>query len=642
MKPIRKTTGLAAGVLLLLVLSVAFVLPALAQGPTTATGGQAGTTLIASKTASGYWERTFEWTIDKSATPDTWNLFHGDSGTSQYTVSVTKDGSSDKYFVEGEICVNNVGNVPTQDLAIVDEVQYKVGSGQFQTLATVVVDLDDYAALGAGESHCYPYRVYFTPIDGALYRNVAQITITNHSGWLPGSNNCPGPDLCPFGPDPKANFSLPSSPTLIHDSITVNDSNGNSWQFNTSESVKYTKTFTCDADQGQHDNIASIIYNDDSTPGPSDNASVAVNCYALEVTKDASTSLTRTHNWTIAKSADQANVSLPPGQQFVVNYEVTVNTSPTDADWAVSGEIWISNPNPSRDATLTTVSDVVSPDIVANVNCPSLTVPAGGSLHCTYGPVSLPDGSNRTNTATASLQNYNYDSEGNATASGITDFSGSASVDFNNATINEVDDCIDVNDTNVGFLGTVCADEAPKTFTYSMDIGPFSSPDECGDNFVANTASFVTNDRNENGDDSWTVHVFVPCGFGCTLTPGYWKTHSEFGPASYDETWAELPNGASTVFFLSGQTYYEVLWSPPRGNAYYILAHHYIAAKLNILNGALSTPEVDVAMAWAETFFNTHTPSSKLTKIERSQARHYASILDQYNNGYIGPGHCSK
>lgn len=642
MKLTRKTIGLSASILLVLVLSVSFVLPALAQGPITTSGEQAGTTLTASKTATGYWERMFEWTIDKSVTPDTWNLFLGDSGTSQYVVSVTKDGGTDESFVEGEICVNNVGRFPTQDLAVVDEVQYKVGSGQFQTLTTVTLDLDGYAVLGAGESHCYPYKVYFTPIADAAYRNVAHVTITNHSGRLPGSNNCPGPDLCPFGPDPKANFSLPSSPTLIHDSITVNDTNGDSWQFDTSDSVQYTKAFTCDADQGEHDNTATITYNDDGTPGPSDHASVAVNCYALEVTKDASTSLTRTYNWTIDKSADQADLLLPPDQEFLVTYEVTVNTSATDSDWAVSGEIWISNPNPNQDATLTMVSDVVSPDTVVNVNCPSFTVPAGGSLHCTYGPVSLPDGSTRTNTATASLQNYNYDPEGNATADDTTDFSGSANVDFSNATINEVDECIDVSDTNVGSLGTVCAGEAPKTFTYSRYIGPFSFPDECGDNFVENTASFVTNDQYEIGDDSWTVHVFVPCDFGCTLTPGYWKTHLEFGPAPYDDTWAQLLNGASTPFFLSGQTYYGVLWTPPRGNAYYILAHHYIAAELNILNGAWSTPEVDAAMAWAETFFNTYTPESKLTKSERSQVLYYADILDQYNNGDIGPGHCTR
>ena len=135
--------------------------------------------------------------------------------------------------------------------------------------------------------------------------------------------------------------------------------------------------------------------------------------------------------------------------------------------------------------------------------------------------------------------------------------------------------------------------------------------------------------------------VHVPCAGGCTLTPGYWKTHSRYGPAPYDETWALI--GEDTLFFLSGQSWYQVLWTPPAGgNAYYILAQQYIAAKLNILNGAASTPAVDSAIAWATNFFNTYEPSSSLSRTVRNQAIPTASLLDRYNNGYIGPGHCSE
>ena len=85
----RKITVFALGVLLVLGMLATWVVPALAQG-------QSGTTLSATKTATGHWTRTFRWTIDKSVTPATWNLFRGDSGTSQYTVSVTKDGYTDE------------------------------------------------------------------------------------------------------------------------------------------------------------------------------------------------------------------------------------------------------------------------------------------------------------------------------------------------------------------------------------------------------------------------------------------------------------------------------------------------------------------------------------------------------------------
>ena len=62
------------------------------------------------------------------------------------------------------------------------------------------------------------------------------------------------------------------------------------------------------------------------------------------------------------------------------------------------------------------------------------------------------------------------------------------------------------------------------------------------------------------------------------------------------------------MFFLSGKTYYEVLWTAPAGNVYYNLAHQYIAAKLNVLDGTTAPANVQAAITSAETFFNTYGP----------------------------------
>lgn len=127
---------------------------------------------------------------------------------------------------------------------------------------------------------------------------------------------------------------------------------------------------------------------------------------------------------------------------------------------------------------------------------------------------------------------------------------------------------------------------------------------------------------------------------GCTLTPGYWKTHSKYGPAPYDDTWAK--KGEDTTFFKSGKSWYQVLWTPPRGgNAYYILSFQYIAAKLNLLAGAPTPLAVQSALTFAESFFNTYGPSDKLTRSFKNVVIYNAGVLDSYNNGYIGPGHCS-
>jgi hypothetical protein len=80
-----------------------------------------------------------------------------------------------------------------------------------------------------------------------------------------------------------------------------------------------------------------------------------------------------------------------------------------------------------------------------------------------------------------------------------------------------------------------------------------------------------------------------------------------------------------------------VFWTPPAGNAYYNLAHQYMAAKLNILNGASTTPAATAAIAGAEALFNAQgIGDTTLNKAERTAA------LDKYNNGLIGPGHCSE
>jgi hypothetical protein len=133
-----------------------------------------------------------------------------------------------------------------------------------------------------------------------------------------------------------------------------------------------------------------------------------------------------------------------------------------------------------------------------------------------------------------------------------------------------------------------------------------------------------------------------PPDHGCTYTQGFWKTHSDRGPAPYSDGWQAL--GAAeedTPFFNSGASWYSTFWTPPRGNAFYNLAHQYMAAKLNVLNGSSSTLDVDAALSGAEALFGgLAAGSTTLTSSQRTDALAWASTLDSYNNGAIGPGHC--
>lgn len=573
------------------------------------------------KDARTSFTRTWQWRIDKSVSPEFWQLFTGDSGTSRYTVAVERAGYTDSnWAVAGTIRIYN----PAPTAATIQSVTDTVSPG---IAAAVDCGVSLPHTLAGGETLECSYQAALP--DGAARTNTATATTT---GPVAGGS---GSAAVEFG----------SPTTQVNATVTASDSNGGSWQFSDTGSVSYDRTFVCNADQGVHGNIATLV-----ETGQSDGASVSVQCYNLDVTKDAHTSLDRTWEWTILKSADQTAITLSPGQQFLVHYEVELSASSSDSGWSVHGTITIENPNPSRAALLLSVSDSVG-GIPAAVDCGGVAFPyllaAGGTLSCTY-TADLPSAADRTNTAAATRQAFAYAPDGTGVPSGTTDATGSAAVDFSGAGVSSFDECVDVDDTLQGSLGSVCADEAPKTLSYSRNVGPYTAPDQCGDQRVDNTASFVAGDTGATGDSEWSIVVTVECPpEGCTLTPGYWKTHSRRGPAPYDDTWALLdPAQENKIFFLSGKTWYQTLWQPPQGNAYYILAHAYIATTLNALNGASAPPEVVQAWQEATTLFGVWTPAKvaalKGGHATRKRFLELAGLLDMYNNGLLGPGHCSE
>lgn len=86
----------------------------------------------------------------------------------------------------------------------------------------------------------------------------------------------------------------------------------------------------------------------------------------------------------------------------------------------------------------------------------------------------------------------------------------------------------------------------------------------------------------------------------------------------------------------------DYLNTPSKGNALMILAHQYIAAILNVARGASTTPEVDRALADAADLIvdscgRVISPSSQVG----SRMVEISSLLDAYNNGLVGPGHCN-
>jgi hypothetical protein len=517
------------------------------------------TTLTGAKTATGHYGTTYEWTIEKTVNPENWTLFQGDSGTSQYTITVTKSaGITTSAHVEGNITVTNTGDIPTEGLAILDEIYNGT-----TLIGSATVDVSAKPVLAPGESYDYHYRVDFDDLDEAnlstTYTNNATITINNGDPVVVTET-----------------FTL-TEVTENDATIHVDDSNipdgqpgshTNPWEFTDSGSVTYDTTFSCDQDVGVHLNTAMI-----QETGQSDMASVNVMCYAPEVTKNATTSFNRTYTWTINKTVNSTSLILYPGDpdSADVEYNVTVNATYLDSDWKVEGNITIHNPA-TIDANITSISDIVSPDIDATItDAPSFPViiPAGGHLIVNY-TADLPNATFQINTANATLQNYAYHYEDDPVESGTTDFTGSAAVDFTGATIEEIDESIDVNDTLAGSLGTVTygVDTLPNTSIYIRTI----SYGEPGEYTVENCASFVTNDNEDTGEDCAKVTVTVPLKFFAeagSLSNDYTVelnsliSSDVFGLYSGPQVWWKVTYYVNNTY---GDRYYFTLWDKWGGN----------------------------------------------------------------------------
>jgi hypothetical protein len=362
---------------------------------------------------------------------------------------------------------------------------------------------------------------------------------------------------------------------------------------------------------------------------------VTVSCYQLGVTADARTALTRTYAWQIAKSADQSALTLEEGQSFLVNYTVRLSSTSTDSAWTARGTITLSNPATSA-ATLSSVAATAA-GTAATVSCPSLTIAAGGTLSCSWS-ASFGSATSGTLGVTATLAD--------ASAFDRASYGYATSFGFGSASVTEVDRTVTVTDTAGGTtrtLGTVSAGDA-GTFAYSGQVGPYA---ECGQYTFTNTATYSA-PSGKRGSASAAVAVNVPCT-GCTLTIGYWKTHAGLGPQA-DMMLGKLPQylgtigGAKTLVVSTESQAVSILdKSGDASNGINRLYAQLLGAKLNIAAGA-SAGAVSTTISQADAFLATKSSVDwiKLNKNDKNKVLAWASTLDQYNNGLIGPGHCSQ
>ncbi|MBN7138672.1 hypothetical protein A7A76_06055 [Lysobacter enzymogenes] len=462
---------------------------------------------------------------------------------------------------------------------------------------------------------------------------------------------------------------------------------------------------TCNADQGNSTNTATGTWSTGANTNATaaDSATVQVACRKLSVSKTAQTRYDRDYAWRPDKHVvvspadakvagmhgclpdpiatgdyagnylcDDVDVTLNAGGSYETVYRLAATrTTEAESNFAVSGDIQVSWP--------ADVSPVFSPSAPSD----TLSFTGGGtqsiaptcdpqtatSLHCSYSAAlsGKLDGSNQ---ATIQRVLQCFDAQNNASACGFKSYSSNqAAVAFGDPAV-ETDRCVALTDLfngtaglNLGagfgwtvqpllcgsFAQFVTGDIDPDPgIVRSLDVAaawlpPANTGAGLSCEFMVPNVLTLNSDNGASKSDEAVLSVHVPelCANngGCTYTQGYWKTHSKYGPAPYDPTWAKI--GEDTLFFSSGQTWISAFRTPPKGgNAYYILAHQYMAARLNVEAGATTPSQVASAIAQATAWF-TGRSSAAPKGPARDTAINLAGILGAYNEGTIGPGHCS-
>ncbi len=202
-------------------------------------------------------------------------------------------------------------------------------------------------------------------------------------------------------------------------------------------------------------------------------------------------------------------------------------------------------------------------------------------------------------------------------------------------------ECVTVTDTaRTDWSSIACGD---TTYDYTVWIGSY----RCGESEYRNVARMVGDTIDEQSEH--LVYITVDCqDVGCTKTPGYWKTHSEYGPAPYDLNWL-LVGGADANFPNTNPTnpntlsWYKMFWTSPAGNVWYNLARAWGAAELNRLSGA-NADAVSSAMSAAQSLLEKFTPVNfmvlKPQDKDRKAAVELSRVLDEFNNGLTETPHC--
>jgi plastocyanin/uncharacterized cupin superfamily protein len=191
-------------------------------------------------------------------------------------------------------------------------------------------------------------------------------------------------------------------------------------------------------------------------------------CYgkSLSATKTAAGSYDRTVTWTLDKSVDDNSHTGYAGQDAGSStWTVVADKSETRSNYRVTGSITVTNPNGS--AVNFSISDTLGDGTTATVTCPgggaTGTVPAGGSVECSYSASPTDDAATKNTAVVTSL------------TAGVTGATAEAPITWTGRLTGY--DSGTLADARFGYSATISGDATvtfPETFPCSADASLYT------------------------------------------------------------------------------------------------------------------------------------------------------------------------
>lgn len=169
-------------------------------------------------------------------------------------------------------------------------------------------------------------------------------------------------------------------------------------------------------------------------------------------------------------------------------------------------------------------------------------------------------------------------------------------------------------------------------------------PLECGVTYVFRAFAHATSERKRS---EWSANLecaTLACTqvVVCTYTQGYWKTHGPVPTGNNTNQWPVASLMLGSVNYTDLQLLDILNTTPAGGNGLVALAHQLIATKLNIANGSDATA-IAAAVANADALIaGLVVPPVGSDSLAANTTSGLTHLLDDYNSGLTGPGHCTS